>query len=32
MFHVYTLWKRQENLDMLTYSASIEMEHWAKLG
>ena len=32
MFHVYTLWKRQENFDMLTYSASIEMEHWAKMG
>ena len=30
VFHFYTLWKRQKTI--LTFSGTIEIEHWAKMG
>ena len=32
MFHFYTLWIHQKTFGFLTFSRSIEMEHWFKMG
>ena len=32
MFHFLTLWKSQKTFDLLTYSGSIEIKHWNKMG
>ena len=32
IFHLYTLLIRQRSKDFLTFSGSIEMEHWVKMG
>ena len=32
MSHFYTPWKRQKTVGFLTFSASIDMWHWTKMG
>ena len=32
MFHFYTPWKHQKTSGFLTFSGSIEVEHWLKMG